>query len=138
MALVQPSFFESFSMVLTEAWAAGVPALVQGRCAVLVGQALRSGGGLPYIGYAQFEAMLDRLLGEQSLRSAIGDRGRQYVHERYSWDRVLTRYELFLRVVRTRKGRLRTLAAEEIPDRLRASVATAATRRTRLASPDRS
>jgi glycosyltransferase involved in cell wall biosynthesis len=46
-ALVQPSYFESFSIALCEAWAAGVPALVQGRCAVLAGQSA-AGGGLPY------------------------------------------------------------------------------------------
>jgi hypothetical protein len=35
---MQPSFFESFSMVLTEAFAHRIPALVQGRCEVLRGQ----------------------------------------------------------------------------------------------------
>jgi Glycosyltransferase len=54
-ALVQPSYFESFSMVLTEAWAHRRPALVQGHCAVLDGQARRSGGGIPYRSYAEFE-----------------------------------------------------------------------------------
>ncbi|MGH9054427.1 MAG: glycosyltransferase family 4 protein, partial [Acidimicrobiales bacterium] len=39
LALVQPSYFESFSMVLSEAWAARKPALVQRRCEVLAGQA---------------------------------------------------------------------------------------------------
>ncbi|MDQ3945512.1 MAG: glycosyltransferase family 4 protein, partial [Actinomycetota bacterium] len=48
LALVQPSYFESFSMVLSEAWAARKGALVQGHCEVLAGQAIRSGGGLPY------------------------------------------------------------------------------------------
>ena len=32
LALVQPSYFESFSLVLNEAFAQGRPALVQGRC----------------------------------------------------------------------------------------------------------
>ncbi len=58
-ALVMPSYFESFSLVLVEAWAQRRPALVNGRCEVLLGQAHRSGGGLPYRGYAEFEAAVD-------------------------------------------------------------------------------
>ncbi|TMC48092.1 MAG: glycosyltransferase family 4 protein [Chloroflexi bacterium] len=90
--LVQPSFFESFSMVLTEAWSFGVPALVQGRSEVLVGQARRSGGGLPYCGYAEFEAALDLLLADDELRRRLGSAGRAHVESTYSWDAVFARY----------------------------------------------
>ena len=96
---VHPSYFESFSMVLTEAWAQRRPALVQGGCPVLVGQCARSGGGLPYNGYEEFEAALDALLGDEGLRAALGSRGRAYVEERYAWDPLLTRYEGFLETV---------------------------------------
>jgi glycosyltransferase involved in cell wall biosynthesis len=100
MALVQPSFFESFSMVLTEAWAAGKPALVQGYCDVLTGQARRSRGAIPYRGYAEFEAALDRLVADPGLAAALGRAGRRYVETHYSWDTVLDRYEgLLERVV---------------------------------------
>jgi glycosyltransferase involved in cell wall biosynthesis len=54
LALAQPSFFESFSMVLTEAWAQGRPVVAQGRTEVLVGQVRRSGGGVWYSGFAEF------------------------------------------------------------------------------------
>jgi glycosyltransferase involved in cell wall biosynthesis len=93
LALVQPSYFESFSMIVAEAWAQGVPALVQGRCDVLAGQARRSGGGIPYEGYAQFEASLDLLLADSGIRRAMGARGRRYVEERYAWGAVGHRYE---------------------------------------------
>ena len=93
---VHPSYFESFSMVLTEAWAHRRPALVQGGSAVMAGQCLRSGGGLPYNGYAEFEAALDMLLGDPALRAALGARGRAYVEARYAWDPLLARYESFL------------------------------------------
>jgi glycosyltransferase involved in cell wall biosynthesis len=92
--LVQPSFYESFSLVLAEAWALRKPAIVQGRSAVLEGQALRSGGGLPYRGYAEFEAALDTLLGDEGLRHTMGDAGRRYV-EQFRWDSVVNRYETF-------------------------------------------
>jgi len=96
VALVQPSYYESFSMVLTEAWAQRRPALVQGHCAVLEGQVRRSGGGIPYRGYAEFEAALDGLLADPDLRRALGDAGRRYTEANYRWDTVLDRYERFL------------------------------------------
>jgi glycosyltransferase involved in cell wall biosynthesis len=96
LALVQPSFFESFSMVLTEAWAQGKPALVQGHCAVLEGQARQSGGGIPYRGFAEFEAALDRLVDDVDLRRRMGEAGRRYVERHYAWPRVLDSYERLL------------------------------------------
>ncbi len=83
-------------MVLTEAWAQRRPALVQGHCAVLEGQVRRSGGGIPYRGYAEFEAALDGLLADPDLRRALGDAGRRYTEANYRWDTVLDRYERFL------------------------------------------
>jgi glycosyltransferase involved in cell wall biosynthesis len=96
LALVQPSYFESFSMVLTEAWAAGKGALVQGNCVVLTGQAIRAGGGLPYTGFAEFEAAVDLLVEDTHLAAALGSAGRRYVEEHYSWEAVMSRYERFL------------------------------------------
>ncbi len=96
LALVQPSYYESFSMVLTEAWALRKPALVQGACAVLRGQAERSGGAIPYEGFAELEAAIDLLVGDAGLRRAMGEAGRRYVESRYGWDVVLDRYEAVL------------------------------------------
>ncbi len=96
LALVQPSYFESFSLVLMEAWAAGKPALVQGHCEVLEGHARRSGGGIPFRGYAEFEAALDLLRADPGLAASLGQAGRRYVERRYAWDHVIARYEDFL------------------------------------------
>ncbi len=96
VALVQPSYYESFSMVLTEAWSLRRPALVQGACAVLRGQALRSGGAIPYEGFAELEAGIDLLVGDRALGDALGEAGRRYVESRYGWDVVLDRYEAVL------------------------------------------
>lgn len=96
LALVQPSYFESFSLVLIEAWAQGKAALVQGRCEVLNGHAWRSGGGIPYRGFAEFEAALDCLRGDPGLVAALGAAGRRYAEQRYGWDGILSRYEDFL------------------------------------------
>ena len=104
LALAQPSYFESFSMVLTEAWMHGRPALVQGHCDVLVGQTARARGGLPYRSFGEFEAALDLLFADPDLASSMGESGRRYVEERYPWDRVLGRYERLLEVVRGTVG----------------------------------
>jgi glycosyltransferase involved in cell wall biosynthesis len=94
--LVHPSYFESFSIVLTEAWLHRRPALVQGHSAVLAGQARRSGGGIPYQGYAEFEAALQLLLGDATLRAQLGAAGRDFVERRYDWPSVLAKYGRFL------------------------------------------
>jgi glycosyltransferase involved in cell wall biosynthesis len=91
-ALAQPSMFESFSMILTEAFAYGRPALVEGKCAVLRGHAVRSGAAIPYDGYAEFEAALELLRAEPGLADAMGAAGRAYVEREYRWDVVLDRY----------------------------------------------
>ena len=98
LSLVHPSYFESFSIVLVEAWAHRRPAIVQGRSAVLAGQARRSGGGLPYVGFAEFEAAVDRIQ-EGRLAQRLGQRGREYVEQRYEWDHVLDVYERFVHAV---------------------------------------
>jgi len=107
VALAQPSFFESFSMVLTEAWALGRPALVQGRCAVLDGQVRRSGGGLPYRGYAEFETMLDWLVDHPGEARRMGEAGRRYTEAHYAWDVVLRNYEHLLAATAARSPALR-------------------------------
>jgi glycosyltransferase involved in cell wall biosynthesis len=92
-ALVHPSYFESFAMVLTETFAQRRPALVQQRCTVLDGHAHRSGGALPYTGFAEFEAAVDRLRHAPELADAMGAAGRRYVEREYDWSVVLARYE---------------------------------------------
>ena len=91
--LVQPSYFESFSLVLAEAWTMGVPTLAQARCPVTAGQTRRSGGGLVYDDYADFEAALDLLLGDPQARRRLGAAGRRWVHEHYAPEKVLDRFE---------------------------------------------
>jgi glycosyltransferase involved in cell wall biosynthesis len=99
LALVMPSYLESFSIVLLDAWAQGKPVLVQGNCAVLDGQVRRSGGGVPYRGFGEFEAAVEALRDDASLATALGRAGRRYVEDHYDWDALLVRYEWFLDLV---------------------------------------
>jgi glycosyltransferase involved in cell wall biosynthesis len=105
VALVNPSYFESFSMSLTEAWVLRRPALVQGGSAVLRGQAQRSGGAIPYESFAELEAGIDLLAPDRHLGDAIGRAGRRYVEARYGWDVVLDAYEEELVATLGRPGR---------------------------------
>ncbi|TML40834.1 MAG: glycosyltransferase family 4 protein [Actinobacteria bacterium] len=93
LALVQPSYFESFSMVLSEAWVWRKPVLVQGACDVLAGQVRRSRGGVAYHGFAEFEAVVDLVVDDAGVAASLGGAGRRHVEERYRWDAVLSRYE---------------------------------------------
>jgi glycosyltransferase involved in cell wall biosynthesis len=92
-ALVHPSYFESFAMVLTEAFAQRRPALVQRRAAVLEGHAVRSGGAIPYTGFAEFEAAVELVRTRPEMADALGAAGRRYVEREYDWDVVTARYE---------------------------------------------
>ena len=93
IALLQPSYFESFSIVLCESWVQRRPALVQSASPVLSGQAQRSCGAIPYHGFAEFEASVNRMLTNRSLASGLGANGRRYVEDHYSWPSVVAAVE---------------------------------------------
>jgi glycosyltransferase involved in cell wall biosynthesis len=101
-ALVSPSAYESLSLVVLEAWAAGTAVIVNGVCAPTRGHVTRSGGGGWYDGFASFEALLDRLLADDALRRSMAAAGRAYVEAGYRWDVVLDRYLRFLESVHRR------------------------------------
>ena len=110
-ALVVPSHFESFSIVLAEGWALGKPALVQARSDVLTGQARRSGAAIPYADAEGFVGALQALEGSRSMRMRLGGAGRQYVEANYSWNVVLDRWESLLEsITRRRRPILRSRA----------------------------
>jgi glycosyltransferase involved in cell wall biosynthesis len=96
--LVMPSPFESLSVITLEAWKLGVPVLANARCKVLMGQCLRSNGGLFYHGYAEFAEGLRLLLQQPDLAHRLGAQGRGYVDREYSWETIDARMqELFER-----------------------------------------
>jgi glycosyltransferase involved in cell wall biosynthesis len=90
--LVMPSPYESLSMAALEAWALGRPVLASARCDVLVGQCLRSNGGLCYNGPREFGAMLDHLLSDATVAAALGRHGREYYQENYAWPVIERKY----------------------------------------------
>jgi glycosyltransferase involved in cell wall biosynthesis len=101
-ALVSPSAFESFSIVIMESWCVGTPVLVNRRCDVTLDHVQRSGGGLAFGDYAEIEVALDRLTAQPELRVALGRAGRSFVDGHYRWSDVIGRYAGFLHGIDTR------------------------------------
>ena len=102
--LVMPSFYESLSMVLLEAWAMGKPALANGKCEVLRGQCLRSNAGLFYTSYEEFQMALELLLKNPSLSRALGKSGRRFYQQNYSWDIIEKKYINLISQLETRRS----------------------------------
>ena len=109
-AMVNPSAYESFSLVVLEAWTLGVPVLVNGACAATMEHCRRSGGGLWFDSYRSFEATVERLSDDGDLRARLGDAGRRYTERNYLWPSIIDRYTAFLEdvVARGRQAPLRT------------------------------
>ena len=112
--MVTPSAYESFSLVVLEAWTLGVPVLVNGACAATMEHCTRSGGGLWFDSYRSFEATVERLTGDAELRGALGEAGRRYTEHNYLWPAIIDRYTAFLEgvVARGRRSPLRTVRLE--------------------------
>jgi glycosyltransferase involved in cell wall biosynthesis len=106
VALVSPSPWEAFSLVVAEAWSARTPVLVNAGCAATVEHCRRSGGGLRFDGYGEFEVAVDRLVADPAFGSVLGRRGRTYVDARFRWPVIVDRYAAFLGSVVERAGRI--------------------------------
>jgi glycosyltransferase involved in cell wall biosynthesis len=86
-----PSLLESYSIVIMEAWLQGAAVLVHADCAVTVDQARRSGGGLWFRSFAQFEAAMTLLLREPTLARQLGADGQSWVRANCRWEDVVER-----------------------------------------------
>lgn len=85
---IHPSVNESLGIVLLESWLAGTPALVHSKSEVLKDQCRRSGGGLWFRCYPEFEECLLRLLDDAGLRARLAASGRAFVLNECSWEAV--------------------------------------------------
>ncbi len=103
-ALVNPSAYESFSLVLLEAWTLGVPTLVNAACAATMEHCVHSGGGLWFDSFLSFDVAVGRLEADGELRTTLGEAGRRYTVQHFSWPSIIDRYTAFLEGV-VRRGR---------------------------------
>jgi len=99
---ISPSALESFSLVVLEAWERSVPVMVNATCDPTREHCERSGGGLWFGSYREFEVVLERLCADAELRTRLGTRGRAYVDRYYQWPDLIRRYAAFLGAVRAR------------------------------------
>ena len=88
LAFIHPSRLESFGIVLLEAFMARTPALVNAGSDVLRWQCKRSGAGLWFRSYLEFEEELNLLATSPALRRTLGERGRAFVTREYTWTAV--------------------------------------------------
>jgi glycosyltransferase involved in cell wall biosynthesis len=106
--LVNPSPYESLSMVLLEAWMQEKLTLVNAKCAVLKEQSIRSNGGLWYETFEEFSRTLSYILTHEWSFS-----GMKFVRENYSWDAVKAKYQNVL----DRLNETRILQLDFLPTR---------------------
>ena len=99
LVAVSPSALESFSLVVIEAWVEQLPVLVNGACGPTREHCERSGGGLWFSSYREFEVVLDRLVCDDGLRAEMGRRGRAFVDRHFRWPVLIERYARFLTTV---------------------------------------
>jgi glycosyltransferase involved in cell wall biosynthesis len=93
VALVHPSPFESFGLVVIEAWSRGTPVIAFGGNAVLRGHIERSGGGLLVQDGAELGAAAELLTNDPVTRTALGRAGRAHAEAHYTWPRVTEAWE---------------------------------------------
>jgi glycosyltransferase involved in cell wall biosynthesis len=92
--LVVPSYYESLSLVLLEAFSLKIPVLANGLCDVLYDHINNSKAGLTYTNQNEFNNALGLLIGEREMGKNMGENGYNYVLNNYTWKRVISKFDL--------------------------------------------
>lgn len=87
--LINPSKFESLSLVMLESMACYRPVLVNGNCAVMRGQCIRSNAGLYYTDYFEFEETLKYIFENRVSYEQMCENGIEFVKKFYSWGAIV-------------------------------------------------
>lgn len=90
--IIVPSAYESLSLILLEAFACGVPALVNSSSAVLVDHCIQSKAGLYYSNYEEFEYMLNLMLQDNQLRNIMSKNAIRYIKNNFNWSKVIKEF----------------------------------------------
>lgn len=98
-ALWLPSQYESLSIAVLEAFALGVPVLVNGRCEVLKGHCLRSRAGWYYTNEKEALNLLKEILGSEEYE-LMAKRAKAYIRDNYQWDIIIEKIEKLIAEIR--------------------------------------
>jgi len=94
--LCQPSLHESFSIVIMESWLTSTPVLVHEGCDVTRSHVSKSNGGLYFKNYNEFEACVKYIVSNPDVAGVMGENGKKYVEDNYSWQVLTDRYIQFM------------------------------------------
>ncbi len=95
-AVVVPSVMESLSILALEGWAFGKPVLAR-RGTAVARMVEECGGGVVFGSWSEFGTAV------RALRPEMGEHGRRYVADRFTWDQVVSRYRDMLERVMARR-----------------------------------
>ena len=94
--LCNPSWFESFSLIIMESWLAKRPVLVSEHCAVTTNFCLETNGGLYYKDFLTFAGTVDFLLDHDGAAKKMGENGFQYVMNHFTHQVIAEKYLAFI------------------------------------------
>jgi len=91
-----PSFFESFSIVIMESWIAKRPVIVSGHCAVTTHFCIEANGGLYFNNYEEFYYCVRYLLDNKEIANQMGYNGHHYVLDNFTHEKITEKYMRFI------------------------------------------
>ncbi|MGQ9619182.1 MAG: glycosyltransferase family 4 protein [Candidatus Aminicenantia bacterium] len=98
-AIIVPSRFESLSMIALEGWAMGKPVITTEFSYVVKGMCERSNGGLYYRDREEFAEVINLLIKNEELARRLGENGKKFVENTYTWDRIIEKYLKMIKLV---------------------------------------
>lgn len=95
--LCQPSWNESFSLVIMESWLEGRPVLVSKKCNVTQNFVHETNGGLYFDNYPEFEGCVNYIIKHPDIANTMGKNGNDYVRSNFAWDVIVQRLIKFFK-----------------------------------------
>lgn len=111
--VLAPSHYESLCMALLEGLAVGVPALVNGDCAVLKGHCIRGNVGKSYTNENDFCEACEQMLSDEVLWKNMSLNAKKYVQANYIWTEVMRKYDIAIEQVLNEKEDMTYMTYEE-------------------------
>lgn len=107
VVVVNPSLYESLSLILLEVLNLGKPMLVNGHCAVLKEHCQKSNGAVDYyMDEKQFISKLNKIEHSLEIREEMSEGGKRYVEENYNWALILSRLKQTIESVAAQNRRM--------------------------------